>query len=599
MRSLLHTAYATGIGLMLVLPICVSADEERTHKENLKRTEQRLNQLIKIAADQNLVHVSGPDTKQAQLPKSSPIPASSKTCISNQLFSFPPETRLHTYEDVLALKNNMVTGPDTIDLGKARTLALAYLGFGFGQEAFAATAPLESQEKLVISAMAKTLLGRAEARDIELLNAQSGCSEGAKTWLHLAGNDDVPLSGYDIKYIESLPGALKNIAGQKLGTRAVQNRDLKTAQSLYKILLAAAPKNADTNEPILGHGLVFFRALLALEDEDEHNRAAAMQTLKLYAKNDSPYQAAALQALSPFMARGEETYPGYIQDLESAAQTYGDAPQGKQANAQKINYFAQNQSFRQAIDLTWGHYELGDAYFVDSVIVISRHLQADLLGHNQRQQITALNILISDAEFFSHLQDDKTLKQAGIYACAQLGLPELAGQVSPREQWKNLNAETMNALALSYGYELKTQKNAAYFPQYVFEQAEFKVGEIKQALAQKNPKRAFAIKMEFPNNDVIQGVFVTSSWKNGYWSLVANNISEPSKASPGVGGELSLVEKKLAATLSVATPILIASNRPYGLDDLTALQRHLENELGVFQSYLALVQAPASGENSG
>ncbi|MBL4854224.1 MAG: hypothetical protein JKY25_08305 [Robiginitomaculum sp.] len=600
---------STALGLVLLglalTPAISRAAENKpdAHKESLQRTQSRLDALIKAAARQDLVNINNKPGKNSVAVEPAVKTEHPKACTPTNVFTFPPATRVDKYEDLLLLKAGMITGPDQIDMDKAEALALAYLGLGFGEEALMTAGTLDGPKKLAIGVMAKTLMGLATKDDADFMQAQAECYAGANMWAFVMQDIYTPLPVPEIdqlvEQIEGLPKNLRNTLGQRLGIKAVQNADLKTATALYKILLEAQPEHSDTGQAVLSADLQFLEALLAVNSSDANKKAAGIKKIKSFAKNGGPYQAHALQALSGHLPKDEDIYPGFMQDLDAAAQTYSDHPLGKQAQAQKMALLAKNHDFKTAIDLVKASFEVGSKYFEDGVVTIGRYVQSDLLDDDKRKKISALEILISEESFFSHLKDAKLLKQAGIYACAQLGLPNLALQIIPMSEWKNLDTKTLNLLAISYSMNSKNPDVTAGFPKHVFEQPEFKAKEIEQAFAGKNPNKAIAIRRKLPENDIIQNAFIKSSWNEGYWSLANNGIRKKRLSSPSAKETLPRVKQELAATLSVASSLLLTSGRSYAINDLAALQSHLNNELGLFKHYLNPGETPKESADNG
>ena len=166
-------------------------------------------------------------------------------------------------------------------------------------------------------------------------------------------------------------------------------------------------------------------------------------------------------------------------------------------------------------------------------------------------------------------------------------------------EWKNLDTKTLNLLAISYSMNSKNPDVTAGFPKHVFEQPEFKAKEIEQAFAGKNPNKAIAIRRKLPENDIIQNAFIKSSWNEGYWSLANNGIRKKRLSSPSAKETLPRVKQELAATLSVASSLLLTSGRSYAINDLAALQSHLNNELGLFKHYLNPGETPKESADNG
>jgi hypothetical protein len=609
--KILFLQFSTVLAFGLVPLVSVAADEKpiKTVEQNksLQRTEQRLKALIEAAANQDLIHVAQksdkPDLTSSTHVKSTAVKRS-KICIAQDVFGIPTVARANTYEDLLMLKRDIVIGPDQLDTAKAQTLAQAYLGLGFGEEALVMAASLHDPERTAISIMAKILMGIADEDDAAFMKTQAECFDAKTNVWHVVMQDIyTPLSaaGIDsvIKQISALPKRLQNILGQHLGIKAVRTNDIKTAKAVYNILLEALPKQPDTHQVILSTDLHFFRALLALKSEPDLANTSHVRTLKIFAKKEGPYQAYALQALSDFFPKGDILYPGYIQDLDATVHTYSAHPIGKQALAQKITYLAKNFVFHEAINLTKRNFTVGDTYFEKSIDIIGKDLLSALTGTDANEQIRALDALINEGGFFAYMKDNNALKQAGLRVSAQLELPTLAAKIMPMDTWKNLNVDTVNILALSYSSDKNNQAVLAYFPQFVFEQAAFKAQEIDRAFVNRNLEKANDILQKSPDNTTIENAFITSSWNNNYWSVASRGLEEMLRTKPREDGNPLFVKQQLAATLGATSPLLFASSSRYGMKELEMLQGQLDKELRIFRTYIRSGETTEIGKSSG
>lgn len=590
-----------------------AAQKKINRSDSLQHTEQRLNALIKAAANQNLLNIQNENQNGTGIYEKlgtfdKPHQQSTGQDLGQKcgidVFSFPEEVKIHAYKELQTLKNQALNGQGEIDPINMKALALAYLGLGFGEEAVLASATLESPEKAAILAMANTLMGTAKPEDIALIKAQASCGQSAQIWQDVLDETKAPRTDTQIKdmrdNLAALPDTLQNIIGSRLGLTALRTGDIKTAKALHKTLIKPALKRRGSHQSIKDTDLRFFEAVYAVKSADAKSdgekkeadieqKNAAMRTLKTFAQYDNPYRVQALQIISTPQKKGHDEhqegnlYPGYVQDLDAAAQTYGQHKMGKQALAQKVVYLAQTHALERAVDLAENSFEAGDAYFQDSVIVISGFVHADLKSADTNRQIWALEILMRKADFFAFLTDIEKLNQAGVSACAQLSLPKLAAQIMPMDAWHDLDGDTLTLLALSLGDDLQKQNIANVFPKHILQKPEFKALEIEQAFAQKNPSRAMKLLSGAAKNDSVLNAFVTQSWTAGYWSLVDNSL----RTDTGKGQHaLAPAAKNLAASLSVNAPLLASPHKAYSIADLTSLQAYLENDLQVFQAYL-------------
>lgn len=583
----------------------IASHEERL--DGLQHTQQRLNELIKAAVKQNLVDVSynsplsNAETKPVQKSNNKLSSTASQAC-GTDTFSFPPQVKSITYDDLESLKSQVIINGDEIDPAKLKVLALAYIGLGFGEEALLASTTLAEPQQTIVRSQATTLLGTISASDLDFIRAQALCNESAQIWLDVLSAQKAPLTDEEIRQLQKrlsvLPRELRNIFGQRLGLKALKVDDIKTAKALYKTLIKQAPEHPETHKKLMSTDLKFFEAMLSVKNKDEQQKKLGVRKLKAFATKDNPYQVEALQALSNYLAAnndqqgGNGAYSGYEQDLDAAAQTYSQDEKGKQALAQKINFLAQNHELYPAIALAKESFERESHLFDDSVVAISRYVYSDLNNSNANIKLKALDILTREAAFFSGLEDTEDLRHAGVTACAKLELPKLAAKIMPMNTWQELDTETLTLLALSFGQDLRKQEIASAFPKQVLMQDEFKAMKIEQAFAGKEPGVAMKILSSSPKNDIVQNAFITHAWSAGYWSLVDKGVRaeiQNNKLQPNTSVQqiLTVPAQNLAATLSTNAPVLPATSNYYGINELTSLQQYLENDLGVFKKYLS------------
>ena len=582
--------------LLLSTPALAQSSSSKANKQdNLTQTEQRLTDLIKAAAAQNLLEVrrSEPGTPTTRLTAIPPIDADQPNmmCSSEDVFTFPPETHAEHYEDILALKSAMVTGPEQIDTPKAQILAQSYLGLGFTDEAINIAEHLAPAEQSAITAMAHLVSGTMDGTHRKTLQLNAACFGAAQIWQKLAQPEYAVWTDTDRAYLNELPARLRAILGLQLAMKALQSRDMNTTQLIYDDITANVENHAGYNpelSPYLQNDAVgLLGALLALEKHGDHERRTGIARLKSIAERDGPYRAQALQAL----VNTDHLYPEYKQDLDSVSQTFSETPSGKQAQAQKISLLADEYKFEHAVTAAKDSFVPESSYYAQSVIVISLKMQSALMGTNANHQLGALNTLLTEGDFFAHLSEAKPLRHAGVNACIKLGLTELAPEVLPVQYWGELDDSTLVILALQ-----SDKLDNFHAPKHIYKAPVFRAAELRTAFDDKNTRQAFAILNTHPNSTALQTTFTQGAWDNGYWSLAQNSLR---KNSGGRSGN----DLNLATTLSVISPTLIKTHRPSGLTDQLALQSYLEGDLKIIRTYLLpnleTLSGPKSGTKSG
>lgn len=595
MQKNIITLAASLSTLLLAMPALAQSSSTETKQNDLSQTEQRLTDLIKAAAAQNLLEVrrSEPGTPTARL---APIPSIEPAkpniaCSTEDVFTFPQKARAEYYEDILTLKNSMVTGPDQVDTHKAQILAQAYLGLGFADEAINIAEHLAPAEQSAIKAMAHLVRGDMNDTHKKTLQINAACFDAAQIWQKLSQKserlDYEVFTDADRAHLNALPAHLSEILGLQLAMQALGGKGIGTAQAIYDDIKASAEnhENYDPDlSPYLQNDAVgLLGALLALEKHDDRERRTGMGLLKSIAERDGPYRAQALQAL---VTTGN-LYPEYRQDLDSVSQTFSETPSGKQAQAQKINFLADEYKFANAVTVAKNNFMPESSYYAQSVIVISLKMQSALLGTDANHQLGALNTLITEDGFFAHLADAKPLRHAGVNACIDLGLSELAPQVLPVQFWNELDDSALIFLALQ-----STKPDNFRAPKHILKAQEFTTAELRTAFDKKNTRRAFAVLNAHPKSAALQTAFSQGAWDNGYWSLAQNSLRKnPDGQSPN--------NLNLATTLSLISPTLINTHRPDGLTDQLALQSYLEGDLKIIRTYLLPKTESITGAKNG
>ncbi len=569
-------------------PQTQSTNTPRSSK--LSDTEQRLEKLIKAAAAQNLVGVrrQRPDTRTAEQPPARPVKTvNPQKCPTKNLYSFPQESHIKNYEDILALKKQMFTEPEKVDPHISRILTQAYLGIGFGEEAMDIATHLNSAEQAMATAMVNVLRSTHTNAHKKTLKENASCSAAAKIWYKLASQNYEMFTDADFVDLNKLPQQLGLTMGLRFALKAIQNNDLKSAQLLYDHIQSNI-ENKDGYDPALSpylqnDSITLLDALLAVNNGNvnEHNRGIAI--LNSLAEREGLTRAQAIQALS----KSDELYPEYEQDLDSVTQTFSQTPSGQRAKVQKINFLAKQHKLSNAISLTKDSFDPHSQYFDQSVRAISREMQIDLSSPNPNFQLAALDAFIAEGNFFAKLDDEKPLQIAGVKASLDLGLADFAPTILSTPYWKNLDDATLTHLALQH-----VKPKTYHFPKQIMESPSLRALNLRKALDNKNPKQALKILNENPNSVERQIAFKQAAWENGYWSLAHAELDK----NPNTN---IVYNQKLASTLSALSPVLIKSHRPSKLADQQALQSHLESDLKIFRSYLLSKAPAATGAKNG
>ncbi|PHR91185.1 MAG: hypothetical protein COA69_11725 [Robiginitomaculum sp.] len=559
-------------------------------------------------------------------------------CVAEEIFEFPESVYVDDFSDLSILKNSIISELDQVDEHKVRLLVLAYLGLGFGEEAQLFSDYLDGPEKTVLNAMGRAVSGLVVAEDLKILAAQGQCYPEAILWSYFArvqfteasdadadadddgDNDDVPkshsadtsepdtsehgaetemghgtehgaetkeagaqshstasieLSRKQLAQLQDLPYGLAAMMAKRLGISAVEHGSLGAASPLLEFLKDVQKKDEDAG-PFDDEGK-FFEAIYKLAEGDRH----AYPVLKALAKRDGVMQVRALNILgAATFEDGHHAYPGYDEDLDGAAHVFSQHPEGKQALAQKIGFFVSTNNINQAIGMTKEKFAPDDAHYLESVVLVSEHMQVQLLGQDAEQKLQALNTLIREQIFFDVLADGFPLRQAGVSASLDLELAELAPQILPTDQWGRLDMHILRGLAQALPEDMKV-----HLPAKAFSGSEFEVAEIKSAFQDKRPGEAMAVLRTMPKDEAALKMTASQAWEAGYWGIAREAIADLNDVQSGSDTGLKIKEN-LASTLSVPSPHLTPVQASRNIGELKRLQTYLDNDIEIIKEYV-------------
>lgn len=581
---------------LLVGAACMGAfsalADEQAHKvekpvtpdveSSLAKTQSRLDALIKAAAEHDLVSVKGQSSKKSAgngakfLTNAGDSVKGYKNCASSSIFSFPEGTNVTDYDELVKLRNAIVTGPDEFDLEVTKKLVISYIGLGFGEEALLFAGYLKGKERDTLIAMARVVDGLALDKDVKLLAAENKCFQGENDavalWARFADmQDNTKASFHELtlserKVIKSFPVFLAAAMRERFGVSAVKHGELTEAKALLRAL-----KKANGTERPFGDEAVLFKALY----KHAKYEAGGVQMLEQLAQKEGLVQARALKHLSEVQPKGV-TYDGYEQDLNALIHIYEGRSEARQALAQKVALHAVSGGVAEALSFIKADMNPKGAHFQTSIALLGEQMQTQLLGKNDKLRLKALSVLIGDLELFNALPDSFILKQAGVSASLKLGLADLTPHLLSKSEWAELDAELLNSLALALPKNMR-----AKLPARAFKNEDFRVSEIKVAFNSNRPKRAMEVLRKFPNKtDALQAT-ADHAWKGGYWGLARNAINDLA-----VEGEAPSVKARLAASLSVPSPLLNASKRSRGIGELKALQSFIDEDIAIIKGYV-------------
>ena len=577
---------------MLVLSAATSFanPEKKPHvtapKKDLSDAQKKLNALIKSAVSHNFEDVD-PDKKNephgVDLGKKIP-PVVEMACVDEEIFSFPLSVHVPDYRALTALKNAIVTGPDEIDKHKVRLLIVAYLGLGFGDEAQDYASYLNGNEERVLNAMGRAVGGLVKDGDVALLSAQTECHIGAALWADFAkiqfgGTENIHLSKMQNEQLMALPQALAVIMTKRFGIHAVRHGDNNTSGKY--LLFLENLQSSDEHPIVFDDEAKFFKALYLRKENEAHST----YILSALAQKDGMFQVHALQVLAKKQIEGGAApYADFEEDLNGAAHVFSQHPEGKQALAQKIEFFVATDKLDQAIGMTKEKFLPSDILYTNSVLRVSERMRVYLTGDSEKRKLYALNTLLREQIFFDALADGFPLRRDGISASLDLELSELAPRILPVEQWGRLDLHVLRQLAVDLPENLKSK-----LPGKAFSGTDFEAREVQIAFEKNQPKQAMDILRGIPDNEKALQIAAHQTWKNGQWALAKQTIDDTNAQQNKDGKTIDASQKlkaRLAAALSVPSPHLIASNRAKNAGDFQALQTFLDHDIETIKEYV-------------
>ncbi len=572
------------------------AKDNASSDDDLLKTEQRLKQLIKAAAEQDLVNVKNDKHKGKKQADKSKI----ENCTKEGIFAFPDNARINSYEELLKLKSSLIKMDTkskalTIDTVIAKTLAWGYLGLGFADEAILMAEQLPSNDKQAVKLIGNILLDNISNEQTTILDQNLDCQKRIKFWSVLSKKIPLPKSDDEtqnfVRNLKTLPSPLRIMLAIDIGLFAYETGNVDFARDIHTSLV----KWEDEQGLAKIDGFVVFASLLELKNKKIKDKQKTLKKLGNLAKKQGPYQAEALSALLQYepdnsgkslgtsvnITKTGQLYPGFEQDLEGVTRSWSGHTKGKLALAQQVNLLAKNDKLAEAIALTKASFETSSVFFHQSAKIISNQMKLDLYAIDKIKQLRALDLFLVERQFFSQLKNIYELKKAAIYASIILSMPDLAEKIIPKSKWKKLDDDLLVNLALQYqNYLARKNKNRNFvdkemreiFPNHILAGKKFAQARIANALNKKDYKSALTIKNKYKDKD-IKNTFTKQAWQNGFWGLVAN-------------ADLPKNEKMLAGLLASSPAVLSKAYKYNNIAQIEYLQNYLQKEVQVFQTYI-------------
>ena len=555
-------------------------------QKDLSEAQKKLNALIKSAVAHNFedVDAANKNVSHGEMFTQKTPDIQTVNCVDGEIFSFPHSVHVPDYRALTALKNAILTGPNDMDKHKVRLLVMAYLGLGFGDEAQDYSSYLNGNEERVLNAMGRAVGGLVKDGDVALLSAQAECHIDAALWADFAkiqfdNTEKIHLTKSQNKQLTALPQALAVIMAKRFGLHAVQSGDDKTGAQYFEFLEGL--RLSDEHPIVFDDEAKFFKAMYLRGKNETH----ATYILSTLAQRDGVFQVHALQVFAQKQSGGGGVpYAEFEEDLNGVAHVFSQHPEGKQALAQKIEFFVASDRLDKAIGMTKEKFLPSDVLYTDSVLRVSERMQTYLTGDNEKQKLYALNTLLREQIFFDALADGFPLRRDGISASLDLGLSELAPRILPVEQWGRLDLHVLRQLAVDLPENLKSK-----LPAKAFSGADFEAKKVQVAFEKSQPKHAMDILRGMPDNEQALQIAAHQTWKNGQWSLAKQAIDDVNAQHSKDGKAIDSSQKlkaRLAAALSVPSPHLIASNRTKNAGDFQALQTFLDRDIETIKEYV-------------
>jgi len=429
-------------GQMVVSAAANPADNEKS------KAAKSLESILKQAAEDGfIVGKSTPqNTPETQFPAAksvanSPPPSSSALILCDRAkpIDINRVANVTSLEDITEIKSKLRQSDISDD--EITKFALAHIALGLGTEARSLSERIEAPLLLSLS---RLVADEAEKRDITFIQSFSSCGESFAVWdfaAHIAKkNPQAQKRALTPELLEALaefPVELRKQLEIKFATYAAETADFKTAEQLFRehypeVKFGDLPHRKD-DEVLYLHALI-------LQHKNDDDFAEILNHL---AVSDGLYKTKAVQALAQENVKTGRALPASFEnELNAIDYKYGDAVEGKAATLELVRFRADKLQFTDAINTAKLKFSETDIEMQDSVTLIANKISDQLSAQETTPRLYALDGYFHDPEFFKSYARLKELIINVHAAALDLGLPELASQLSAELEALNLTEKS-------------------------------------------------------------------------------------------------------------------------------------------------------------
>lgn len=431
--------------LALLLPYHASLAHAATPPEaNTYTAAKSLETVLQKATDEGfLVARPSKDTPKAEetarqsnpdeimatdLPRSLPDEHSGDCSLVENTNIFDVAT-VTSLEDVSAAKarlSDTATTPDDMNM-----LIMSYLALGLGNEAEALS---ERREKPILGALSRLVSEDATAQDAKLIRSFKNCGASFKVW-DVAASITAPsqslsprvISAEEFAALAKFPSQLQEQLNMTFAIYGAETGDFFNAERILKNYFPDTkygdlPKRKDED--------VLYLYALILQNK---NDIRFVEILAHIAAGQGLYKTKAMQALAQDSLKTGRALPASFEsDLSAIDDQYGDSSEGRAASLELIRYRADNNQFSDAINTAKQKFSDSDPKRLESVSLIGEKILEGLNIAQKNRRVYALNGYFHDPEFFNPFPELSELTLRAHESAMDMGLPELAAQLSPK-----------------------------------------------------------------------------------------------------------------------------------------------------------------------
>lgn len=329
----------------------------------------------------------------------------------------------YTYLDVMS----------ATDLDQTLTKARRYLALGLGVEArnmVSARSDIESKILKIAGAALDGISGYT-------LKEYSHCGISGELWAVL-GQPSIKIptrSDSDLRVIidqlREMPPHLMEILAAQYAIASMRSNEPRNARAIWGLLEdnAALAQRPSPDNRTGDYNILFLRALL----NEQMNAELSRTIYQHLSARDSNYSLRAMERLQAlrkvdgFAAYSESSNIASSElDIKSLAHHYSGQPMGREANLLLIKIEIQSRNLISAMEVTRREFQMQDHEFAIASALVAPVVLDDLNKTTFSVRMQALDVYLSDREFFDYsgLALDLT-RDAGL-AASQMGYPDLA-----------------------------------------------------------------------------------------------------------------------------------------------------------------------------